>query len=94
MSTESYNSAYTGAQIDEAIKDVRDNKASWSGKQDKLTFDSAPTQGSQNPVTSGGVYTQLNAVVGDIDTILENLLDGTSIAEINEVLDEINGEVV
>lgn len=27
------------------------------GKQDTLTFDSAPTNGSENPVTSGGVYT-------------------------------------
>lgn len=26
-------------------------------KQDVLTFDSAPTSGSENPVTSGGVYT-------------------------------------
>lgn len=31
-----YNSQYTGAQIDEAIGDVRSNKAAWSGKQDAL----------------------------------------------------------
>ena len=31
-----YNSQYTGAQIDEAIGDVRENKAAWSGKQDAL----------------------------------------------------------
>lgn len=30
-----------------------------SGKQDSLTFDSTPTSGSSNPVTSGGVYTAL-----------------------------------
>lgn len=36
-------------------------KESWSGKQDALTFDSAPTSGSTNPVTSGGVHTALNA---------------------------------
>lgn len=30
-----------------------------SGKQNTLTFDSAPTSGSQNPVTSGGLYTTL-----------------------------------
>ena len=29
-------------------------------KEDKLTFDSAPTTGSTNPVTSGGVYTALS----------------------------------
>lgn len=31
-----YNSQYTGAQIDEAIGDVRGNKAAWSGKQDVI----------------------------------------------------------
>lgn len=31
-----YNSQYTGAQIDEAVSDVRGNKAAWSGKQDVL----------------------------------------------------------
>ena len=30
-----------------------------SGKQNTLTFDSAPTQNSTNPVTSGGIYTYL-----------------------------------
>lgn len=30
-----YNSAFTGPQIDEAIGDVRTNKAGWSGKADK-----------------------------------------------------------
>lgn len=30
-----------------------------SGKQDTLTFDSSPTSGSTNPVTSGGVFTAL-----------------------------------
>lgn len=31
-----YNSQFTGAQIDEAIADVRSNKDAWSGKQDVL----------------------------------------------------------
>lgn len=30
-------------------------------KQDKLTFDSSPVNGSTNPVTSGGVYTALSS---------------------------------
>lgn len=30
-----------------------------SGKQNTLTFDSAPASGSSNPVTSGGIYTAL-----------------------------------
>ena len=34
-------------------------KTAWSNKQDALTFDSTPTQGSTNPVSSGGVYAAL-----------------------------------
>lgn len=37
-----------------------------AGKQDALTFDTTPTQGSSNPVTSGGIYN----VIGDIETLL------------------------
>ncbi|EPC4330603.1 hypothetical protein ACRZTK_001085 [Enterobacter asburiae] len=32
------------------------------GKQDKLNFDTTPTQNSTNPVTSGGVFTALQSV--------------------------------
>ena len=31
-----------------------------AAKQDKLTFDSKPTSGSTNPITSGGVYDAIN----------------------------------
>lgn len=31
-------------------------KSTWNGKQNALTFDNAPTSGSNNPVKSGGVY--------------------------------------
>lgn len=31
-----YNSQYTGAQIDEAVGDVREKKDTWDGKQDAL----------------------------------------------------------
>lgn len=40
-----YNSQYTGAQIDEAIGDVRGNKAAWSGKQDVLLDSGAKVGG-------------------------------------------------
>lgn len=36
-------------------------KTTWSNKQNALTFDSAPTSGSTNPVTSGGVYTAIQS---------------------------------
>lgn len=37
-----------------------------STKQDKLTFDSEPTEGSSNPVTSGGVFNAINSVSGSV----------------------------
>ncbi len=36
-------------------------------KQDKLTFDTAPTANSANPVTSGGVYTAIQNSVNALD---------------------------
>ena len=36
-----------------------------SGKQNTLTFDSAPTSGSTNPVTSGGVFSAINSKMDD-----------------------------
>lgn len=50
----------------------------WNNKQNALTFDNTPTSGSNNPVTSGGIYTYINTIVGDINT----------------ALDTINGEVI
>jgi len=47
-------------------------------KQNTLTFDTTPTSGSSNPVTSGGVKVYVDTIIGDIDT----------------VLDAINGEVI
>ena len=45
-----------------------------SAKQDKLTFDSAPTASSTNPVTSGGVKTALDGKVSKSgDTMTGNL---------------------
>lgn len=41
-------------------------------KQDALTFDSSPTSGSNNPVTSGGVYTALQNVDIDVDSVLSS----------------------
>jgi hypothetical protein len=47
----------------------------WNNKQNALTFDTTPTNGSTNPVTSGGIYTYVNNIVGDINTALD-LLNG------------------
>lgn len=37
-----------------------------AGKQNTLTFDNAPREGSDNPVTSGGVYTAISSVEAEI----------------------------
>lgn len=46
-------------EIDGINGEIEDINTALAGKQDTLTFDSAPTSGSDNPVTSGGVYTAL-----------------------------------
>ena len=50
-----------------------------AAKQDKLTFDNVPTDGSDNPVKSGGVYgslQQLNAQIeAEQDSIKEEIVD-------------------
>lgn len=40
-----------------------------TGKQDKLTFDSTPTAGSSNPVTSAGIKAATDALAGDVDDL-------------------------
>ena len=49
-------------------------KTTWNGKQDALVvgtnLDNTPTQGSTNPITSGGVY----SVIGDINSVIEGVL--------------------
>ena len=50
-----------------------------SGKQNTLTFDSTPTANSDNPVTSKGIKTYIDGIVGDIETILETLDTGSGV---------------
>ena len=49
-------SAKQGKVLDEKI----------AGKQSTLTFDNAPTSGSNNPVKSGGIYTALQTLLSNI----------------------------
>lgn len=48
-----------------AVSDTE--KSTWNGKQDALTFDNTPTNGSSNPVKSGGVYAALDNKVNKVD---------------------------
>lgn len=67
------NATYAFAQLPEqamTLRELAGRLAGWfveiDGKQDALTFDSAPAQGSSAPVTSGGVYSALHE--GDWET--------------------------
>lgn len=51
-------------------------KGELAGKQEKLTFDSAPTAGSSNAVTSGGVYTAIQEALGGLDAVLAGIVGG------------------
>ena len=55
----SYTLRYTGSDIDTILGRAAPNGAlddAIAAKQDQLTFDTEPTEGSTNPVTSGGLY--------------------------------------
>lgn len=54
-------------------------------KQDNLTFDNAPTEGSNNPVKSGGVYAADKALSDAIEAIL--LLIPSASTELNKLVD-------
>lgn len=93
--------AELGLTVDTTLNGESDNPIANSAvvgglqtKQDALVFDSAPTEGSDNPVTSGGLYTTfggaLQTVRGWIDTVegqipgatdqlVNNGADGTSV---------------
>ena len=42
-----------------------------AGKQDTLTFDDAPTENSNNPVKSGGVYSANQTLTNNVDVLFE-----------------------
>lgn len=56
-------------QAEGAASGVSALQTAVSGKQDRLTFDDAPTQGSSNPVKSGGVYAALQNVSVTTDAV-------------------------
>lgn len=65
-----------------------------TGKQNKLTFDTTPTQGSANPVTSGGVYTALSDKASAADvTALQTAVDGkASTADVEALQTAVAGK--
>lgn len=64
-----------GVRYDIADKDHDDIYAKIGGKQNTLTFDTTPTTGSNNPVSSSGIKEaiDLSAAVATISEIQEAL---------------------
>lgn len=56
-----------------ANENANDITALQNSKQNKLTFDTTPTSGSNNPVTSGGIYTALQNAGGGEEWELINI---------------------
>lgn len=55
--------------------DIANINTALAGKQNTLTFDTSPTAGSSNPVTSGGVKTALNSMQSNLN--LQTSIVGT-----------------
>lgn len=68
-----------------AVSDTEKN--TWSGKQNALTFDDTPTQNSNNPVKSGGIYTALAGKQASLDNTqlaaVNSGIDSTKVAQIS-----------
>jgi hypothetical protein len=71
---------YTKTQIDDFLAD----------KQDKLTFDSTPTTGSNNPVTSKGIKAAIDAVKGGTGSN-PNILDNGHF-QVNQLYGRVNAD--
>ena len=65
--TNDYYHWFDGESTQFYLKDAMDQMAAYfeENKQDTLTFDSTPTEGSTNPVQSGGVYEALANLLAD-----------------------------
>lgn len=71
----SYSPLTEKPKIDNHILQAGNNTSSDLGLQTKLTFDSAPTENSTNPVTSGGVYTALGTKANSADVYNKSAVD-------------------
>lgn len=60
----------TNDSIEELYGDV---SILYSTKQNKLTFDTTPTTNSTNPVTSNGIKTYIDNILGDIEMLLSEV---------------------
>lgn len=61
-----------GEDLDAISSDLAEAKEALTKKQDKLTFDTKPTPGSENPITSGGVRAEFGAFSEVYDGIIDS----------------------
>ena len=67
-----------------AVDITEAERKAWNAKQAALDFDTTPTAGSTNPVTSEGIKTALEVLQSNIDTadakgIVINEIDGENV---------------
>lgn len=74
-SVTSYSPLTEKPKIDNHTLQAGNNSSSDLGLQTKLTFDSAPTENSTNPVTSGGVYTAIGTKANSSDVYNKSAVD-------------------
>lgn len=84
------------AAAEQASTDVQEMQLALEGKQDALTFDSSPTAGSDNPVTSDGIYKAIQAGSGRItldDTVKPNSKNGVKSSGIYTAIESAKTEL-
>lgn len=84
------------AAAEQASTDVQEMQLALEGKQDALTFDSSPTSGSDNPVTSDGIYKAIQAGSGTItldDTVTPNSQNGVKSSGIYTAIESAKTEL-
>lgn len=63
------------------------------GKQDKLTFDEAPTSNSKNPVTSGGIYLAIETVKATVSDNAKAIeANSSAIQGVKQSVTVLNGD--
>ena len=67
----------------------------WDSKQDELTFDNAPTAGSDNMVKSGGIKAYVDNMIARLQRVIDVITQGDDTQDIidtfNEVVDFLAG---
>lgn len=64
-----------GNHVSDTTKHITaQERNTWNSKQDALTFDNLPTQGSNNPVKSNGIYNRMHILTTAIQQVSEDVV--------------------